>query len=227
MALNRAVPVNAVEEGVEEGVEKGSWTAIIPIRSFSQGKTRLHAPGIPSGELIKAFASDVVDACAACPGIGAVIVVSPDPEVLDFATCRGARALREIRGNGINEAIDYARAAVPGPIVAILGDTPCLDAAVLTSVLDQAAQFPISFVPDASGVGTTMWCAQPASQGHSHFGHHSRAEHRATGAVELRANDASPTWARARRDVDTDVDLWDARRLGVGPATSALLDQTL
>ena len=220
MALNSRVPTHVVEDGRE----KGSWTAIVPIRSFTEGKTRLDTPGISTGALIEAFASDVVDACADCPGIGTVVVVSPDPEVLDFATSRGARALREIRGNGINEAIDYARGQVSGPIVAILGDTPCLNADVLTSVLGEAVQFPISFVPDASGVGTTMWCAQSGAQGRPHFGHHSRAEHRASGAIELCANDASPRGARARRDVDTDVDLWDARRLGVGPATSALLD---
>ena len=222
MALNRTVSSDAISDGHADE----SWIAIVPIRSFSEGKTRLEAHGISAGALIEAFASDVFDACADCPRIGEVVVVSPDPQVLDFATHRGARALREVQVTGIDDAVAYARAQVTGSIVAILGDTPCLTGSVLASVLDEAARFPISFVPDTQGVGTTMWCARRGSHGRSHFGHHSRAKHRASGAVELGSTDKSPQWARARRDVDTDVDLWDARRLGVGSATSALLDST-
>ena len=221
MALNSTMSANSSEPDVEAG----SWTAIVPIRSFTAGKTRLDTPGIATAALIRAFASDVLDACTGCSRIGEVVVVSPDPSVLEFARDRGVRELRETDAGGINEAIEYARGHVTGSIVAILGDTPCLTADGLTSVLDEAARFPISFVPDASGVGTTIWCSHQGSRGGPHFGHHSRAEHRASGAVEICTDNASPQWARARRDVDTDVDLWDARRLGVGPATSALLDE--
>lgn len=224
MALNGPVSSDGIGDGAASGVGDGSWTAVIPIRSFTEGKTRLEVAGIPAGALIEAFARDVVSACADCLSIREVVVVSPDPRVLAFATDCGARALREMGTTGINQAIEYARDQVRGPIVAILGDTPCLTGAVLKSVLDEAARFPVSFVPDAAGVGTTMWCVGSGNQGRSQFGHHSRAEHRASGAVELGSAETSRPWARARRDVDTEVDLWDARRLGVGPATSALLD---
>ena len=44
------------------------------------------------------------------------------------------------------------------------------------------------------------------------FGHRSRAAHRRAGVVEL--TDAG--LASLRRDVDTEVDLYDAQRLGLG-----------
>jgi 2-phospho-L-lactate guanylyltransferase len=50
------------------------------------------------------------------------------------------------------------------------------------------------------------------------FGGRSRAAHRAAGAVELMLEGI----ASVRRDVDTEVDLWDALRLGVGPRTKAV-----
>ena len=202
---------------------QGTWTAIIPIRSFTEGKTRLTIPSADTRAIIEAFADDVIHACSTCPEISRTVVVSPDPQVLALAQERGCEIFHEQGATGINGAIDSARANIEGPIIAVLGDTPCITGAILTMVLQQARDHSTSFVADASGVGSTMWCAQPTSTATSQFGHHSRAEHRAHGAVELGAHNASPEWARARRDVDTDIDLWDAIRLGVGPATSALL----
>lgn len=201
----------------------GSWTAIIPIRSFGDGKTRLHVPAATTASIIQAFAEDVILACTMCPQIARTVVVSPDSVVLTHATDRGCQIHAEDSAAGINTAIDHVRSNVSGPVIAILGDTPCLTASDLTAVLEQAARHDVSFVPDTSGVGSTMWCAHANSSARSHFGHHSRAEHRSHGAVELGSGNASAQWARARRDVDTDVDLWDAIRLGIGPASTALL----
>jgi 2-phospho-L-lactate/phosphoenolpyruvate guanylyltransferase len=202
---------------------QGTWTAIIPIRSFIEGKTRLHLPSVDTFSIIEAFADDVILACSTCPQITRTVVVSPDPDVLAHATDRGCEVLVEEAATGINEAINAVRGETSGPCIAILGDIPCLDATTLTMVLSQAHAHEVSFIADTMGVGSTMWCAQSDSPATSHFGHHSRAEHRAHGAVELGARNASAQWARARRDVDTDVDLWDAMRLGMGPASTSLL----
>lgn len=201
----------------------GSWTAIVPIRSFSEGKTRLHIPSVDIPTVIEVFADDVISACTNCPQIARTVVVSPDSAVLTHATERGCEVVAEKSASGINEAVDHVRKDVPGPVIAILGDTPCLTASDLTTVLEEATKHDVSFVSDASGVGSTMWCAQAGSTATPRFGHHSRAEHRSHGAVELGAGNAAPQWARARRDVDTDIDLWDAIRLGLGPASTSLL----
>lgn len=200
-----------------------TWTAIIPIRSFTTGKTRLQIPAVDTASIIEAFTADVIRACAACPKITRVVVVSPDPEVVTRTRELGCETVTEQSALGINTAIDVVRKQTDGPVIAILGDTPCLTGAVLSMVISKAEQCEVSFVSDASGVGSTMWCAQSGSHARSHFGHHSRAEHRSHGAVELGSGNASSDWARARRDVDTDVDLWDAIRLGIGPASSQLL----
>lgn len=202
----------------------GTWTAIIPIRSFAGGKTRLILPSLDTAAIIEAFADDVILACTRCPQISRTIVVSPDPAVLTHASARGCEVLAERSAAGINEAIREARTGVTGPVIVILGDTPCITSSTLTMVLAQAHDHEVSFVSDTAGVGSTMWCAQSDSSATPHFGHHSRAEHRAHGAFELGAGNASPQWARARRDVDTDIDLWDARRLGIGPSSASLLD---
>ena len=77
----------------------------------------------------------------------------------------------------------------------------------------------LPFVPDAAGTGTTMLTAAAGTALDPRFGERSCAAHAASGAVRLSPADA----AGLRRDVDTEVDLWDALRLGVGPATAAVL----
>lgn len=199
-----------------------TWTAIIPVRSLTESKTRLQ--GVPEGTsaLTAAFLIDAISACLATTRIGSVIVVTPDQDVASLAESHGARVHLEQAPAGINEAITQARADLDpeSPIIAILGDTPCLSAEVLDQVLDAANSHAVSFVSDTAGTGSTMWCSHDRQE-HSHFGHHSRAEHRNAGAVELGSGRTDPIWAKARRDVDTPVDLWDAVRLGVGPATAS------
>ena len=208
-----------------------TWTAIVPVRSLTQGKSRLTGKPQGSADLIEAFAIDVLRACSGCQQIERTVVVSPDPAVHELAHRQGCDVFIEPKASGINEAIAAARDAYAStsPVIAILGDAPCLSPEVLTAVLAQAADHDVSFVADAAGTGSTMWCSQ-ITDAAPHFGSHSRAHHRASGAVELGPSpDAqSPhlpqdvlTWARARRDVDTEVDLWDALRLGAGTATTS------
>jgi 2-phospho-L-lactate guanylyltransferase len=204
------------------------WTAIIPVRSLTDGKSRLEHPAIAAHTLIEAFVTDVVNACLDCPQIRRTVLVSPDPSAASLTDSLGCEFLAEPAVTGINEAIVATRSALASaePVIAILGDTPCLTGSVLTAVLQRAEGQALSFVPDAAGTGSTMWCSTDPTAG-PHFGHHSRARHREDGAIELGPKQQSPEllalWARARRDVDTDVDLWDACRLGTGPATTALI----
>lgn len=224
LALN--VPVSSTPSPAES-MTAPSWTAIVPLRSLTEGKSRLTERSQNAGVLIEALAIDVLRACRACPGIDQVVVVSPDPAVHELARAEGCSTFEEPIAAGINQAIAAARDAYApsSPVIAILGDAPCLTPEVLTAVLTQASQNAVSFVPDTAGTGSTMWCTQRA-ESVSHFGSHSRAHHRSSGAVELGpqsplSNDSLLTWARARRDVDTKVDLWDALRIGAGAATSA------
>ena len=222
MALNRDVPNNPKADE--------RWTAIVPVRSLTEGKSRLLTGSSPAPGLIEAFARDVLRACGDSAHIGRTIVVSPDASIETLARDANSDFVPEASASGINEAIASVRATCEPnqPVIGILADTPCLTGATLDAVLAQAHNYDVSFVADAAGTGSTMWCAQvPGAR--SFFGSHSRAHHRASGAVELGVTapggDEAFLWTRARRDVDTDVDLWDAHRIGLGPATTRAYEQ--
>ena len=206
------------------------WTAIVPVRSLTEGKSRLLTGSSPAPSLIEAFARDVLRACGESANIGRTIVVSPDASIETLAREANSDFVPEASASGINEAIASVRAVCEPnqPVIGILADTPCLTGATLDAVLTHARDYDVSFVSDAAGTGSTMWCAQvPGAR--SFFGSHSRAHHRASGAVELgstaKSGDDAYLWTRARRDVDTDVDLWDAHRIGLGPATTHVYEQ--
>ena len=100
--------------------------------------------------------------------------------------------------------------------VALCADLPALRPADLDDALSTADHLAPSFVPDAAGVGTTLYTA-PFTGFDPHFGHESRAAHLAAGAREIGTGLTS-----LRQDVDELVDLQQAVRLGVGPRTAAL-----
>jgi 2-phospho-L-lactate guanylyltransferase len=103
-----------------------------------------------------------------------------------------------------------AAAALAGPALA--------DAASADEVLaDAASAGGASFVPDAAGVGTTLYAVPPGGDFRPLFGGASRARHAASGATELDLADIPGL----RRDVDTPDDLRAALALGVGPLTQA------
>jgi len=82
----------------------------------------------------------------------------------------------------------------------------------------EAARWEHSFVPDASGTGTTLYAVRPGARFRPRFGPRSAEQHRAAGAVEL----SLPGLTSLRRDVDQPRDLSAASDLGVGPHTAAV-----
>jgi 2-phospho-L-lactate guanylyltransferase len=88
----------------------------------------------------------------------------------------------------------------------------------LARVLDAAGAAPEAFVPDAAGVGTTLYTARPGVPFSPAFGGGSRTAHRARGAREI----LLPGTDSVRRDVDTPDDLRAALALGAGPRTTAV-----
>jgi len=103
-----------------------------------------------------------------------------------------------------------------------VADLPALRPGSVRRVL-AAAPPGRAFLADTSGVGTTMLLArdtalEPRLQGRS------AAAHRQSGALPLGNDLLGGPVPDARRDVDTEVDLFDAVRLGLGPATRGLVD---
>jgi 2-phospho-L-lactate guanylyltransferase len=202
-----------------------SWTVLVPVKRLEGAKSRLSTSTAGRRrDLSLAFALDTVRAALDATGVHEVVVVTDDADVADAVSSLGARVLADGPAGGLNHALAHAesvlRAAGARSLAALAGDLPALRPDQLARALATAASAPRSFVPDAAGTGTTVLLAAGSTPLAPLFGPRSCAAHASSGALRLDVADA----AGLRRDVDTEVDLWDARRLGVGPATSRLLD---
>ncbi len=201
------------------------WSAIVPVKASTSAKSRLQTNAAWRSELSRAFLSDTLQALAACAQIERIIVVTDDSELRTLLS--PTFELKEISSIGLNEDISLGLKILDHtPVAVITGDLPCLTNEAIDIVLGFASSFERSFVSDSQGIGTTMLLAHNAADCTPLFGGRSHAKHAQAGYQEITSSDnrTNALLARARRDVDTAVDLWDARRLGVGPATSALLD---
>ncbi len=205
------------------GVTAATWTAIIPAKPLDSAKSRL-ANGSGFAE---AFLLDVIAAVQSTPSIIRARVVTSDDAVRNMALRAGCSVTMEEVPAGINQAVALASAEVPQGtgIVVLLGDLPCLTGDALTMALAHAALLESAFISDEAGTGSTMWFSRTGAPVRTHFGERSRAAHRAAGAVEIDVEPGSAISSRLHRDVDTEVDLWDALRIGVGEHTTRLVSE--
>jgi 2-phospho-L-lactate/phosphoenolpyruvate guanylyltransferase len=197
------------------------WSVVVPVKPATVGKSRL-APfaGDRRTDLARAMALDTVTAAMACPAVVDVLAVTHDQESGAALAAVGALVVSDEPEEGLNAALRHgatrARERRPGgAVAAMLGDLPALRPDEFASALHAALAYPTSFVADADAVGTTLYCAVGSAEFAPRFGGASRAAHLAYGAVELDL----PEISSVRRDVDTEADLMDALRLGVGPRT--------
>lgn len=226
--------------------DRFSWTVLLPVKVLARAKSRLAVlAGDRRHELALALAADTVSAVLACPEVARVIVVTSDPvagpklaalgaHVIEEPSVDPARELAPESANGGQPALNAAllrgaAAAVrrrPGTgLAALTADLPALRPAELAAALHAAGHgVPgASFVPDAAGVGTTLYAVPPGGEFRPMYGGASRARHAAAGAAEL----ALGNIAGLRQDVDTPDDLRAAVALGVGPRTAEVAAQLL
>ncbi|MBT2213659.1 MULTISPECIES: 2-phospho-L-lactate guanylyltransferase [Actinomadura] len=198
------------------------WSLVVPVKVLARAKTRMSAAAGPHRpDLALAVAADTVAAALRCPRVRDVIVVTDDPLPAARLAALGARVVPDEPDAGLNPALVHGagrgREVSPGTGTgALSADLPALRPDELARVLDAAAQAPEAFVPDAAGIGTTLYTARPGVTFSPAFGRDSRAAHRARGARELLLPDIDSI----RRDVDTPSDLQVALSLGVGPRTA-------
>ena len=204
---------------------RAEWVVVIPVKRLDHAKTRLSTRPAPQRRaLALAFALDTVRAALACADVVGVVVVTDDDEVRAAVAALGASWVPDEPDSGLNAALTHGAEVVrrgsPAASVAVLAaDPPALRPAELGLALVAAAAVPRGFVADAAGTGTTLLTARPGCELDARFGERSRAAHAASGAVELHPGPVPGL----RRDVDTEVDLWDAVRLGIGIASAPLL----
>lgn len=191
------------------------WTVVIPAKGLIDAKTRLlPVSDDPAAhrQLVQAIRDDTLAAARAADGVARVLVVTDRPGDADALVQR-----RPGLNGALTDAAEHAAHTWPADgIAALVGDLPALRPDALAAALRQAAAQPRSFVADAAGTGTTLLAALPGTGLEPAFGPDSAARHGAA-AVPLEAA------AELRHDVDTAQDLAAAARLGLGPATAAVL----
>ncbi len=172
-----------------------------------------------------------IDTLRALSAVASEVLVVSDQPGLDARFRRvglDVAILADGSRTGMNTALDLGAKALSkrgfGTVLACVGDLPALRTASVQRILEAAQASPAerSFVSDASGVGTTMLIARGVAL-EPHFQGRSAAAHHQSGAVNL-AGASLPSVPDAQRDVDTEVDLQAAFWLGLGSATSALVD---
>lgn len=222
----------------ERGSSAGSgapglrWSLVVPVKVLARAKTRLSGAAGPHRQaLALAVAADTVSAALRCDRVLDVIVVTDDPVPAAELAALGARIVPDEPDAGLNAALVHGarrgrEAAPDAGVGALSADLPALRPAELALVLDEASGAPESFVPDAAGVGTTLYAARPGVPFAPAFGRDSRAAHRARGARELLPGGPGLPGRidSVRRDVDTLDDLRAALELGTGPRTAAVAD---
>lgn len=207
------------------GTGQVDWVVVVPVKRLDRAKTRLSARPAPQRRaLALAFALDTVRAALGCPGVVAVVVVTDDTEVRTAVASLGASWVPDEPGSGLNAALTHGadvvrRGSADAWVAVLAADLPALRPEELARALAAASRVPRGFVADATGTGTTLLTARPGVDLDARFGPRSRAAHAASGATALEPGPVPGL----RRDVDTEVDLWDAERLGLGVATAAVV----
>lgn len=196
------------------------YAVLVPVKPPAVGKSRL--AGLDGGaarrRLAEAFALDTVRACLAARTVHEVLVVTDDASFSHVLSALGCTAIPDGVSGDLNGSLRQAAAEAhrrwPNLVpVAVCADLPALRADDLDQVLGGLDTAQPSFVPDAAGVGTTLYVARH-DEFDPHFGLESRRAHRESGAREITGAPAS-----VRRDVDDPSDLAEAVSIGVGPST--------
>jgi 2-phospho-L-lactate/phosphoenolpyruvate guanylyltransferase len=201
--------------------------AVVALKPSEYAKSRLDLPPPLRQRLAETMALDTLRALA--DAVAQVVVVSGQPALASRLSRAGIAATvwSEPAEPGMNAALAYGaeriRADGFGTVLACVGDLPALRVASVHRVLRAARGVPRAFLPDASGVGTTMLVATDAPLLPGFTGR-SADRHERGGALPLTEDRLGGPLADARRDVDTEVDLAAAIGLGVGPFTTALVD---
>src|SRR5215475_1750497 len=142
-----------------------TWSVVVPVKLLALAKSRLSGLSDPDRKAMAlAMAADTVTAAAACQPVGAVIVVSDDPDVRTETEAAGAIVIADLPGAGLNQALtagaDHAAATWSGRgLAALIADLPALSPAELAVALTAACGMNQAFVADAAGSGTTLYTA--------------------------------------------------------------------
>src|SRR5579884_2996612 len=140
--------------------------AVIPVRSFRNGKTRLADVLAPErrAALGRHLLAHVVTAARGSGNLGAIAIVSPDPEVLAYAASLGSGIVpvdQDGAAGGLNGALDqgraWARAGGAGALLILFSDLPRLTAGDVRALT--RASSTVAIAPDRTSSAPTPCCS--------------------------------------------------------------------
>lgn len=213
-------------ESAGRGADLSHIVGVIPVRSLSDGKSRLGEPLDPEEResLVLGLLRRTIRAALEAKEIAGVTVVSMDGALLDEARRLGATALMQSWA-GLNEGLAEARTALTGEATALLvvsADLPEISASSIDEIVGagrRAARATPScpvvvLVPDRHGTGTNALLISPPGAIDFRFGPGSLAAHeeaaRRAGASLVKLS------GPLTFDVDTAEDLLLADLRGLG-----------
>lgn len=198
------------------------WSVFLPLKHFAAGKSRLGT--IPADfriSLIKAMASDLIDALLQVSNISTITVVGVDHRELTDTSNQRIRSFPIVEPININSDLHLAIGEI-NRIAIFLPDLPSANPTEITRALDLASQHRISFVADHNSIGSTAFFST-IGKVETHFGLNSAAAHRDDGAFEL----IDPLFSGIKVDCDDWSDLLSIEIADLGHATRALMEHHL
>jgi 2-phospho-L-lactate guanylyltransferase len=208
--------------------------AVVPIRSLRDGKSRLASILSPEerAAFLRRSADGVIRAAQASWVIDTVLVVSPDPAALEWASGFGSRVRplpQPDERQGLNGAIDLAREWAlerdADRLLSLFADLPLLSKFDIRRLT--ARKHPVVLGPDRRGEGTNALLLQlqgPGSQFRFAFGDGSLGKHLAE-ADRLGLDAVVQSVPGIAFDLDTPLDWADYLRTG-GDARDAAAWET-
>lgn len=182
------------------------WTALVPIKQGSDGKSRLGAALAEDSRaaLTARMADHVLKVLGKCDLIAETVILSPAPH--EYPHARWAKD----GGRGLNPEIARFREQFgAGPLLIIHADLPLLGVADVTALLEAAKHSGAALASDRAGEGTNALALADGRAFQFRFGPDSRALHCAQ-------DPAMPVLQEAglSADLDTPDDLEFLRRQG-------------
>lgn len=182
------------------GADLRRLVAIVPVRALEGAKSRLGGSldAEERQDLVRMLLERTIRAAAQVPEIESVVVVSPDPAILELAVQGGATPLQQV-GEGLNEgleqAVSWAIAGGASSVLVLAGDLPSVTGVSIGAVVASAAAAAsparaiVVVVPDRHGRGTNALLLSPPDTIAFAFGTDSAVAHeaaaRAAGALSL------------------------------------------
>jgi len=150
--------------------------AVVPVKAFARGKSRL--AGVLRDGVRAAFArglfEHVVTTLETSSHIARILIATEDDEVAEAAEARGLLVLRDTVQGGLAGVVDaalaYAHAHGASAGFVCMADLPHLSAAEVDEVVAELAEVDVVVTPDLVRAGTNVLCLAPAQAMASCFG---------------------------------------------------------